>query len=98
MRQMSHRRHRVVLFAALTLAPSIAVQGVQGNAQAFRGGVGPRGGFAAAGPRGGVAVGPRGGTAVRGPAGGGVAVGPRGGTAVRGPAGGGAAVGPYGGA
>jgi hypothetical protein len=76
-------------------------------AGAFRGGFGARGGFAAAGPRGAVAVGPRGGgvavgarggTAVRGPYGGGAAVGPYGGAAVRGPRGAGAAVGPYGGA
>jgi hypothetical protein len=68
-----------------------------GDARAFRGGFGARGGFAAAGPRGGVAVGPRGGAAVRGPSGAGAAVGPRGGTAVRGPSGAGVARGPYGG-
>jgi hypothetical protein len=70
---------RSLFIAALLLAatPSLA----------FRGGVGPRGGFAASGARGGaVARGPSGGVAVRSPSGAAAAAGPRG-AAVRGPGG-----------
>jgi len=92
---MRGRRYRGVLIGTLAfVAPTALAPAAWG----FRGGMGARGGFAAGGPRGGVAVGPRGGTAVRGPAGGGAAVGPYGGAAVRGPSGAGAAVGPAGGA